>query len=68
MYFPYSYAKYFKFKRKYQQIQSVFPDCLFVSYDYDARNVDEYFHFYRIANEKFKMKEIFFKDLNNCMS
>ena len=63
----YGYAKYFKFKRKYQQIRPVFPDYLSVSYDYGARNLAEYFHFYSTAGQKFKMKEIFFKNLNNCM-
>ena len=36
----------------------VFPDHLSVSYDYGAWNLDEYFHFYSIAGQKFKMKEI----------
>ena len=44
----------------------VFPDHLSVSYDYGARNLDEYFHFYSISNQKLKMKE-FFKKLNNCV-
>ena len=35
---------YIKFKPKYQQIGPVFPDYLSVSYDYGARNLDEYFH------------------------
>ena len=52
---------YFKFKRRYQQIRPVFLDHLSVSYDYGARNLDEYFHFYSIAGQKFKMKEIFKK-------
>ena len=39
----------------------VFPDHLSVSYDYGARNLDEYVHFYSIADQKFKMKEIFKK-------
>ena len=38
-----------------------------VSYNYGARNLDEYFGFYCIAVEKFKMKEIFLKSLNNFM-
>ena len=38
-----------------------FPDHLSVSYDYGIRNFDEYFHFYSIAGQKFKMKEIFKK-------
>ena len=44
----------------------MFPDHLSVSYDYGARNLDEYFHFYSIAGQKFKMKEIFkkFKQLH----
>ena len=67
MYFLYGYPKYFKFKQKYQQIRSVFPDYLSVCYDYGARNLDEYFHFYSIAGQKFKMKKIFLKNLNNCM-
>ena len=54
----YGHLIYFKFKQKYQQIQPMFPDHLSVSYDYDARNSDEYFHFYSIAGQKFKMKEI----------
>ena len=57
MYFLYGYNKYFKFKRKYQQIRPVFPDHL----DLDARDLDEYFHFYSIAGQKVKMKEIFLK-------
>ena len=56
VYSLYGHPKYFKFKRKY-----VFPDHLSVSYDYGARNLDEYFHFYSIAGQKFKMKEIFKK-------
>ena len=42
------------------------PDHLSVSYDYGTRNLDEYFHFYSIAGQKFKMKEIFkkFKQLH----
>ena len=67
MYLLYVYLKYFKFKQKYQQIRPVFPDYLFVSYDYGARNFDEYFHFYSIAGQNFKMKEMFLKNLNNCM-
>ena len=38
------------------QIQPVFPDHLSVSYDYGARNLDEYFHFYTIAGQKFKFE------------
>ena len=67
MYFLYGYAKYFNFKQKYQQIRPVFPDYLSVSYEYVARNLDEYFHFYSIASQKFKMKEIFLKNSNNCI-
>ena len=67
MYFLYNHPRYFKFKQKYQQIRPVFPDYLSVSYDYGARNLDEYFHFYSIAGQKFTMKEIFLKYLNNCV-
>ena len=69
MYFLYSYPKHFKFKQKYQQIRPVFPDDLPVSYDYGARNLDEYFHFYSIAGQKFKMKKKNKKNkkLNSCM-
>ena len=67
MYFLYGYTNYFKFKQKYQQIRPAFPDCLSVSYDYGGRNLDEYFHFYSTAGPKFKMKETFFKKINNCM-
>ena len=65
MYSLYSHAKYFKFKQKYQQIQPVFPDHLSVSYDYGARNLDEYFQFYiiSIAGQNFKIKEIFQKKI-----
>ena len=59
MYSLYGHPRYFKFKWKYQQ--PVFPDHFSVSYDYGARNLDEYFHFYSIAGQKFKMKEIFKK-------
>ena len=65
MYFLYDYPKYSRFKRKYQQIQPVCPDYLSVSCDYGTRNLDKYFHFYRYAGQKFKMKEIFFKKLNS---
>ena len=68
MYVLYGYSKLFKFKQQYQQIRPVFPDHLSVSYDCGVRNlVDEYFHFYSIAGQKFKMKEIFLKILNNCI-
>ena len=42
-------------------VRPVFPDHFSVSYDYGARNLDEYFHFYSIAGQMFKMKEIFKK-------
>ena len=42
-------------------IRPLFPDYLFVSHDQDARNLDEYCHFYRIDGQKFKMKKIFVK-------
>ena len=45
----------------------MFPDYVSVSYDYGSRNLDEYFHFYSIAGQKLKMKEIFLKSLNNFM-
>ena len=61
MYFLYGYNKYFKFKPKYQKIRPVFLDDLFVCYDYGTRDLDEYFHFYSIAGQKVKMKEIFLK-------
>ena len=67
MYSLYRHPKYLKFKQKYQHIQPVFSDHLSVSYVYGARNLDKYFPFYSIAGQKFKMKEIFFKKLNNCM-
>ena len=61
MYSLYNHPKYFKFKRRYQQIRPAFPDHLSVSYQYDARNLDKYFHFYNMLDgQKFKMeKEIF---------
>ena len=62
MYFLYGYAKYFKFKWKYQQIRTVFSYYLSDSYDVGARNLDEYFYFIVIAGQKFKMKEIFLKN------
>ena len=68
MYFLHGYPKCFKFKQKCQQIRSVFPGYLSASYGYGARNLDEFFHFYSMAGQKFKMKEIFLKNLNNCMS
>ena len=61
IYSLYGHREYFKFKRKYQEIRLVFPDLLPVSYDNGARNLDEYFHFYSTAGQKFKMKEIFLK-------
>ena len=51
--------------KKYQQIRPVFSVYLFVSYDYGARNLDEYFCFYSIASQKFKIKEIFLENVNN---
>ena len=53
------HPKYFKFKQKYKQIRPVFLDHLSVCHIYGARNLGEYFHFYSIADQKFKMKEIF---------
>ena len=62
MYSLYGHPRYFKFKRKYQQIGPVFPDYLSVSDDYGAWNLDEYFHFYTLLlAQKFNMKEIFIK-------
>ena len=63
VYSLYGHPKYFKFKRKY-----VFPDHLSVSYDYGARNLDEYFHFYSMLakGSKFRRKYLF-KKTNNCM-
>ena len=49
-------------------MRPVFPVYLYASYDYGARNIDEYFHFYSIAGQKFKREKIFSKNLNNCMS
>ena len=66
MYFLYGYPKYSKFKRKYQPIRAVCPGYLSVSYDYGTRDLDKYFHFYRYAGQKFKMKEMFFKKWNSC--
>ena len=37
-------------------MRPVFPVYLYASYDYGARNIDEYFHFYSIAGQKFKME------------
>ena len=67
MYSLYGHPRYFKFKRKYQQIRPVFPDYLSVSYDYGARNIDEYFHFYSIAGPKAQNKGNIYKNLNNYM-
>ena len=61
MYSLYGHSKYFKFKRNYQQIRQLLPDHLSVSHYYGARNLDEYFDFYSIAGQKFKIKKIFFK-------
>ena len=63
----YGHPKYFKFKQKYQQIRPVFPHHLSISYNYGARDLDEYFHFYSIAGQKFTMNEIYIKKNNNCM-
>ena len=52
MYSLYGHPRYFKFKQKYQQMGPVFPDYLSGSYNYGARNLDEYFHFYSIAGPK----------------
>ena len=57
----------FQVQEKISTNTTAFPDHLSVSYDYGARNLDEYFHFYSIAGQNFKMKEIFFLNLNNCM-
>ena len=46
---------------------TVFPVYLYASYDYGARNIDEYFHVYSIAGQKLKMEKGFSKNLNNCM-
>ena len=61
--------KYFKILLKLQisQVQAKILTNLSVSYDYGARNFDEYFHFYGIAGQKFKMKEILKKKINKCM-
>ena len=41
-------------------IYHLFPDHLSDSYDYGGRKFDEYFLFYSIVDQKFKMqKEIF---------
>ena len=50
----------FQVQEKISTNTTAFPDHLSVSYDYGARNLDEYFHFYSIAGQNFKMKEIFF--------
>ena len=61
MYSMYNHPKYFEFKRKYQQMRTVFPDHLSVSYDYSARNLDEYFHFYSMLakSSKYRRKYLF---------
>ena len=56
VYSLYGHPKYFKFKRKYQQIRPMFPDHLSVSYDYGARNLDEYFHFYSMLAKSSKCR------------
>ena len=64
MYFLSDYAK----SRISGKKISTNTTCVFsfsVCYEYGARNLDEYFHFYRIASQKYKMKEIFLKNLNN---
>ena len=40
-------------------VRPVFPDHFSVSYDYGASNLDDYFHFYSIAGQEFKMKKMF---------
>ena len=67
MYSLCSHPRYFKFKQKYQQVRPVFPDYLFVSYDYGARNLDEYFDFYSIAGPEVYNEGNIDKNLNNCM-
>ena len=59
MYSVYENPRYFKFKWKYQQYKrTMFQGYFSISYVYGARNLDEYFHFYGIAGQKYKMKEI----------
>ena len=48
-------------------MRPVFPVYLYASYDYGARNIDEYFHFHSTAGQKLKMEKVFSKTLNNCM-
>ena len=64
MYSLYEHLKYFTFKQKNTTCVSR-PS--FFSYDYGARNLDEYFHFDSIAGQV-QNEENFFKNLNNCMS
>ena len=45
----------------------VFPDYLSVSFDYSARNLDKYFHFYNIAGLIVQNEGNIDKNLNNCM-
>ena len=59
MYFLYSHPKYSKFKQKYQEMRPVFPNYLSVSYDYGGRNLDEYFRFYSVTDQKFKIMKYF---------
>ena len=67
MYSLYGRPRYFKFKQKYQQIRPAFPDYLSVSYEYGARNLDKYFHFYGIAGPKVQDEGNIYKNVNNCM-
>ena len=54
----------FQVQAKYQQIWPAVPNHPPVSYDYGARDLDDYFHFYSIAGQKFKMqKELFIKKI-----
>ena len=55
MYFLYSYPKYFNFKLI---SITICVSTFYISYDYGDRNLEEYFHFYGIAGQKLKMKEI----------
>ena len=55
MYFLYGYPKYFNRSSSSKNINK----C--------DLYLDEYFHFCSIAGQKFEMKEILFKKLNNCM-
>ena len=58
----FSHPKYYVFQVQAKistNMTPVFPDHLSVSYDCDARNLDEYFQFYGIASQKLKIKEKF---------